>query len=323
MKSWTVYEHISPSGKVYVGITSNVKRRWAANGYYYHLSDTVFSRALKKYGWDNFTHHIVLEGISAEEAKYTEKYLIRWYKIHGMSYNITDGGDGYVGEHSKEHIQHIVESRLANSNTDYLVIDKNFNYIICETQPEAAKYLGVSQRNIAHVLRQPIGYTCKKHYLWKHRKGAAVDIENIRTQIQNALDIRKQKMSAHTKAISAKMVAASKKERESLTSDERKQRYQYEHKKGWHHREETKQKISAAAKGRNMSKAVTASKKLSSVPVVQMLNGMVINTFSSIREAARVLNVSAANISSCAKGKRRTVKGFNWMFKKEMEAQYV
>lgn len=25
------------------------------------------------------------------------RYLIRWYKIHNLSYNITDGGEGALG----------------------------------------------------------------------------------------------------------------------------------------------------------------------------------------------------------------------------------
>lgn len=96
-KSWVVYRHISPSGKVYVGITSNVKNRWANNGYHYHRYNTVFSAAIKKYGWDNFVHEILLENCSKEEANYTERYLIKWYKMHSQSYNITDGGEGCLG----------------------------------------------------------------------------------------------------------------------------------------------------------------------------------------------------------------------------------
>ena len=60
MKSWTVYKHISPSGKVYVGISSNVKNRWAGNGYYYQLSETIFSRAIKKYGWPKWLLRVFL-----------------------------------------------------------------------------------------------------------------------------------------------------------------------------------------------------------------------------------------------------------------------
>jgi len=289
MKSWTVYKHISPSGKVYVGISSNIKNRWAANGYYYHLSDTVFSKALKKYGWSNFQHEIIQENLSKQEACNLEIELIAYYKTKGISYNITDGGEGYSGKHSNEHIKHRIDSRIANSDTDYLVIDRAFNYIICKTEREASEVLGGTQRNISHVLRQPIGYTFKKHYIWKHKKGTIVDIESIKKQIQKALDVRKQKMSEHAKAISAKMVAGSIKQRESLTEEEKKERYK---------------------------KLIRTGK------VIQMLNGLVINTFDSAIDAKNALGISSSNILECAKGHRKTAGGFNWKFKKEMEVQY-
>lgn len=57
----------------------------------------LFYKAIEKYGLDNIEHEILLKDISESEAKYAEKYLIRWYKMHNMSYNITDGGDGLSG----------------------------------------------------------------------------------------------------------------------------------------------------------------------------------------------------------------------------------
>lgn len=138
---WCLYKHISPSGKVYVGITNNIKRRWLGKGYYYCLSRTKFANALQKYGWDNFQHIIIEEGLTKEEACSKEKELIAYYKKRNLSYNITDGGEGYAGKHSKEHVKHRVESRLQNTTTDYIVIDKEFNYIICDTEREVATFL--------------------------------------------------------------------------------------------------------------------------------------------------------------------------------------
>jgi hypothetical protein len=93
-KSYSVYRHTSPSGKVYIGITSvSPNKRWRGGHGYTHGFCTLFSNAIKKYGWDNIKHEILLDGCSKEEAVYAEKYLVRWYKIHSISYNITDGGD--------------------------------------------------------------------------------------------------------------------------------------------------------------------------------------------------------------------------------------
>lgn len=101
-----IYTHTSPSGKVYVGQTVNYKRRWGYNGEHYKNKKAdgsyiqgAFARAIDKYGWGNFEHKIILENISKSEADYAEKYLIKWYKLHNLSYNITEGGEGTCGPH--------------------------------------------------------------------------------------------------------------------------------------------------------------------------------------------------------------------------------
>ena len=103
-KNWLVYEHIAPNSNRYIGITSNsLKQRSGKNGYnylvkrqdgtYYH---PIFANAIKKYGWNNFIHHIILENISFSEACYAEKYLIKWYMLHKQSYNCAFGGQALI-----------------------------------------------------------------------------------------------------------------------------------------------------------------------------------------------------------------------------------
>lgn len=100
---WSVYRHISPSGKVYIGISNDVKSRWSGNGFHYlakrdgKFMQPIFARAILKYGWDNMTHEVLLEGLSKSHADYAERYLIKWYKLKKISYNITDGGEGATG----------------------------------------------------------------------------------------------------------------------------------------------------------------------------------------------------------------------------------
>lgn len=90
-----VYMHVNKvNGKVYVGLTHHVNpnKRWGYSGQkYYHC--TKFTRAIKKYGWDNF-EHIILCRTSKERAIIIEKSLISYYKKLGISYNLSDGGEG-------------------------------------------------------------------------------------------------------------------------------------------------------------------------------------------------------------------------------------
>lgn len=96
MRNWIVYKHTSPSGKVYIGITNQpANKRWK-NGMGY-ISSPYFFGAIVKYGWINIQHEILFSDLEEEEAKETEKRLIRVYKEQNVSYNITDGGEGHLG----------------------------------------------------------------------------------------------------------------------------------------------------------------------------------------------------------------------------------
>lgn len=81
------------NGKRYVGITSKKPEyRWN-NGKNYK-GCTYFSRAIDKYGWDNFENIIVHKNLDVNEAKRIETMLILKYKTndgdHG--YNLNTGG---------------------------------------------------------------------------------------------------------------------------------------------------------------------------------------------------------------------------------------
>ena len=82
--------------KKYIGITkTSVKKRWGCNGSgYNNTKQPLFYRAIKKYGWDNFEHKILYEGLSEYEACAAEIRLIKEYKTQDpqFGYNIQPGG---------------------------------------------------------------------------------------------------------------------------------------------------------------------------------------------------------------------------------------
>lgn len=104
MKTYTVYMHISPNDKRYIGITSQkLEERWR-NGNAYK-ENSYFTNAIKKYKWDNFQHIIIAKGLTNEEACWLEMELIREWDTtnRDKGYNITLGGEGRKGiKHTEE-----------------------------------------------------------------------------------------------------------------------------------------------------------------------------------------------------------------------------
>lgn len=122
---YTVYKHTSPSGKVYIGITSRKPEvRWG-NGRNY-VDNEYFTRAINKYGWDNIEHEILFAGLSKEDAERKEIELIKEYRStdRAFGYNIENGGSA-LGKHSEYTKQKISESLKGERNPRF---GKKFPY---------------------------------------------------------------------------------------------------------------------------------------------------------------------------------------------------
>ena len=90
-----------------MGITSLApERRWQ-NGYGYHRNKHFYG-AILQYGWDNFSHEIICEGLSKEAACSKEIELIEKYKTNDpqFGYNNSIGGEyGSLGCHLSEEVR--------------------------------------------------------------------------------------------------------------------------------------------------------------------------------------------------------------------------
>lgn len=97
--SFCVYQHTSPTGKSYIGQTSNYKARCIA-----HRSQpgcTAFYGAIKKYGWESFSHRIIMDGLTLDEANELEEFLIAEADtVSPRGYNLRSGGSN--SSHSDE-----------------------------------------------------------------------------------------------------------------------------------------------------------------------------------------------------------------------------
>lgn len=90
---YSVYIHIFPNEKKYVGVTTwKPELRWGTNGCNY--KNPYMINAIKKYGWENIKHEIVAEDLTVEEASDMEKALIQKYNSANLEYgyNISLGG---------------------------------------------------------------------------------------------------------------------------------------------------------------------------------------------------------------------------------------
>lgn len=103
--NWIVYVHTCKvNNKKYVGITSQKPvERWGKTGNAYTRTQ-VISKAIKKYGWDNFEHEILESGLTMTEASEKERYYIKKYNsLIPNGYNCAEGGYNYASsEYSRQ-----------------------------------------------------------------------------------------------------------------------------------------------------------------------------------------------------------------------------
>ena len=93
-KTFIVYKHTSPEGKVYIGMTCHKPIvRWRKDGSGYK-NNVHFWGAIQKYGWQNFKHEILAENLGKEEAEKLEIEEIEKSNSANkdFGYNIALGG---------------------------------------------------------------------------------------------------------------------------------------------------------------------------------------------------------------------------------------
>ena len=114
MNNYFVYVHINKiNGKTYVGQTNNIKRRWRSNGIEYEKSH-YFYNAIQKYGWDNFEHKILKEGLTKKHADEYEEYYINFYhsRYNENGYNIREAGShGSLSKETKDKISNTMSEK--------------------------------------------------------------------------------------------------------------------------------------------------------------------------------------------------------------------
>lgn len=176
-KNYIIYEHVSPCGKRYIGVTSQkAGNRWK-HGFGYTYND-YFTKAIKKYGWDNFEHNILFDGLTKEEASIREKELIAKYNTtnRDYGYNIADGGEGVAGYKHSDKVKHQISvSMKGNDNClseSILQFDLKGNFI--KEYPsisDASRETGAPRSGISDAsnLKDNSRYS-SGGFIWLHKK---------------------------------------------------------------------------------------------------------------------------------------------------------
>lgn len=113
-----------------------------------YISSPYFFGAIVKYGWINIQHEILFSDLE-EEAKETEKRLIRIYKEQNVSYNITDGGDGVVGiKCSKEH-KELLSRRMSETQRERWSNPER-RKALAQRKSKPIRIISVENNNITH-----------------------------------------------------------------------------------------------------------------------------------------------------------------------------
>ena len=146
MNDYTVYMHIAPNGKRYIGITHlKPEYRYGKNGSGYRRC-TFFYRAIEKYGWNEFQHIIVCTNLSKEEACKKEQELIATYQSNNpeFGYNCSLGGEsGSFGhiftEEQRKKISLATKGRIVSTETRKKIGTANSKSLKGRKLPEEVK----------------------------------------------------------------------------------------------------------------------------------------------------------------------------------------
>jgi len=96
MNDFIIYSHRNKiNNKSYIGLTSNPMKRFCGKGSTYKRC-IKFYNAIKKYGWNNFEHIVLFDGLSKEEAINMEIKMIALYDTTTRGYNISNGGEAFM-----------------------------------------------------------------------------------------------------------------------------------------------------------------------------------------------------------------------------------
>lgn len=287
-RKYTIYMHKNKiNGKVYIGQTGiDPKIRWGANGRGY-TDDTYFVKAIRKYGWKNFEHIILETNLTLDDANVLEEHYIQKYKAidHNYGYNLKHGGS--LGGH-------IEETKRKISLAQKGVPEKE----------ETKRHLSEIQKGQHH---SPKTEFKKGNIPWtKGKKLPQYMVEKIKERaFGNKYNLGHRWTEEQKKRQSERIKSSFTPERLKKLSDAMKGHTPWN--KGKKMKDEHYEKCKSTMFKKGCKPRII-------IPVFCVeLNKM----FSSIKEAAKELNLKSANICHCCKGRLQKTGGYHFKYASE------
>ena len=276
MNNISIYRHIFPNDKVYIGQTcQKPEYRWN-NGNGYKTSPFIFN-AINKYGWDNIEHEILFSNLDQLNADIIEEDLIYYYKQIGRSYNLANGGSVNRGwkmsDEAKEKLRILNTGRtLSDEAKEKIRLSK-----LGEKNPNYGK--SPSKETREKISKAGKGKGAKRVKQIDPESGEVVKIWNSETEVCEFYN------GNHSLIYDAIR-------RHSLT-------------KGYYWQYE----------GEEILPINNRNPHCRYVEQIDKNTLEVIKVWDSLSEVERLLNIPTGNISKVCKGKRKTAGGFIWRMK--------
>lgn len=273
-----IYKYTSPSGKSYIGQTTNElyrRRMWFSMGRYTGGRSKI-DRARKKYGPENFKYEILLKNtyFNIEEAisdlNKWEIYYIGYYNTYTSGYNCTLGGEGSIGYKHSEEVLYKISKALKGKKKS-----KDFGIKVSERlkgkpkSMEIKKKLSESKKNKGNKIIQ---YNLLGEYIktWNN-----ID------EVSKALKVSRESIAGCCRG-------------KSKTA----------HRFIWRY-------------GNDSASVHKVKRRKDAKPVLKILNGIIIKEYESVTDAALDVKAFESNIAACCRGKYKSVKGYNWKYKED------
>lgn len=188
------------NGKLYIGQTTQTfekRRQQHENSINYKSCDRmVFTRALRKYGIDNFEWKIIDEAKTQDELDEKEIYWIDKLNTivdSGKGYNSNFGGNG--GRHSELTKFKIGDAQKGSKNHMFGVLGEDHHSskkvmnmetrMIYDSATECSEIEGVQQAKVCAVCRGDRATTNNTVYRYVDEDGSIIEPEEIKTTQKN------------------------------------------------------------------------------------------------------------------------------------------